>query len=164
MSSCEKGCLVINHLMVVIIFDSFALFSDETYHPASKGYGTRKNQTVMVTRSSSRKRIPTFKAKAELLVKKEKRSAPPPPPAPSPPPPPMEPTQVVKRKRGRPPKVRPEPANQEGKDAPQSSKLTPQDPWGTALTSNGLMNSVELVWKELFPFLEDFTSFLFIII
>lgn len=132
------------------------LFPDETYHPGSKGHGTRKNQSVMVTRSSSRKRTPTFKAKAELLVKKEKHRAPPPTTSPPPPPLPAEPTQVVKRKRGRPPKVRPEPANQEGENVAESSKSMTQDPWGTALTSNGLMNSVELVWKTLFLFFSFF--------
>ena len=119
-------------------------FADETYQPAVKVNDQVQSQSAMSTRSSSRKRIPTFKAKAESLAKKQKRTTP------QPEAPPAEVTQPVKRKRGRPRKVRPEPvtAQQDGEgvtEASTSAEEKSKQSWGAALTSSGLMNSVELV-------------------
>ena len=88
-----------------------------------------------------------------MPLKREKRRAS------SPPQPLDEPVQPVKRKRGRPPKVRPEMVEkvedkEEAEDAPLNDQPHRQSGRGSlaaALTTNGLMNSVEqvIMWNEL---------------
>ncbi|KAK7113079.1 uncharacterized protein [Littorina saxatilis] len=117
--------------------------NDEPYQPKSNS--RRKNHSSILTRSSSRKRTPTFKAKAEFLIKKEKRT----PSASSPPS--TEPIHPPKRKRGRPPKFRNEVEDPEGEEEGQASKSDSKEQLGAApITTSGLMNSLELLDLDLY--------------